>query len=55
MSLPALTPFDVHGEGDVAQRFNNCVDKLKNLFMGANIKDNKRQRGLMLNYAGDGV
>ena len=55
VALSVFPAFDVHGEGDVAHRFNKWVDKLKNLFVGANIMDHKRKRALMLHYAGDEV
>ena len=54
-ALPVFTTFDVHSDGDVAQRWDKWIDKLRNRFVAANIKDTKRQRALMLHYAGDNV
>ena len=54
-ALSDFTAFDVHSDGDVAQRWDKWIDKLRNLFVAANIKDTKRQRALMLHYAGDDV
>ena len=43
-ALPCFENFDVHGDGDVAQRWDRWINKLQNLFIAANIKDSKRLR-----------
>ena len=53
--LPNFDPFDIHADGAVAQRWRKWIKRLQNLFVAANIKDKKRQRALLLNYAGEEV
>ena len=54
-ALPSFAPFSVHADGAVAQRWGKWISKLENLFVAMNISHKKRQRALLLHYAGDEV
>ena len=48
-ALPVFENFDVHGEPGSWKRW---LQRLKNLFVAADIEDDKRQRALLLHYGG---
>ena len=53
-SLHVFPAFDVHYEpASVVQRWTKYVKRFNNLITALNIKDNKRQRALLLHYAGE--
>ena len=52
-ALPHFDSFDVHADGAVAQRWRKWIKRLENLFVAADIKGKKRQRALLLHYAGE--
>ena len=54
-ALPNLDPFDIHADGAIAQRRRKWMTRLENLFVVAAITDKKRQRALLLYYAGEEV
>ncbi|CAC5368523.1 unnamed protein product [Mytilus coruscus] len=51
-SLPIFPSFPVH-ENNAEIRWRKWISRLENLFIGLNIKDSKRQRALLLHYAGE--
>ncbi|CAC5375380.1 unnamed protein product [Mytilus coruscus] len=53
-SLPIFPSFSVH-ENNAEIRWRKWIRRLENLFIGLNIKDSKRQRSLLLHYAGEDV
>ncbi|VDI11913.1 Hypothetical predicted protein [Mytilus galloprovincialis] len=53
-SLPIFPSFPVH-ENNAEIRWRKWISRLENLFIGLNIKDSKRQRALLLHYAGEDV
>ncbi|XP_063436697.1 uncharacterized protein LOC134718136 [Mytilus trossulus] len=53
-SLPNFPSFPVH-ENKAEIRWRKWISRLENLFIGLNIKDSKRQRALLLHYAGEDV
>ncbi|XP_063400348.1 uncharacterized protein K02A2.6-like [Mytilus trossulus] len=53
-SLPNFPSFPVH-ENNAEIRWRKWISRLENLFIGLNIKDSKRQRALLLHYAGEDV
>lgn len=55
-TLPVFPSFDVHNEpASIAQRWTKYVKRFTNLMVAMNIKDKKRQRALLLHYAGEDV
>ena len=54
-AIPQFEPFDIHADAAIAQRWKKWIKRLENLFVAANITDKKRQRALLLYYAGDEV
>ncbi|KAK3716437.1 hypothetical protein QZH41_016846, partial [Actinostola sp. cb2023] len=54
-ALPNFDPFDIHADGAIAQRWRKWIKRLENLFIAADISDEKRQRALLLYYAGEEV
>ena len=54
-ALPHFDPFDIHADGAMAKRWRKWIKPLENLFVAAAITDKKRQRALVLYYAGEGV
>ena len=54
-AIPQFEPFDIHADGAIAQRWRKWIKRLENLFVAAAISDKKRQRALLLYYAGEGV
>ena len=50
-AIPTFEPFDIHVDGAIAQRWRKWI----NLFIAAAISDKKRQRALLLYYAGEEV
>lgn len=53
-SLPNFPSFPVH-ESNAEARWRKWISRLENLFIGLDIKDKKRQRALLLHYAGENV
>ena len=53
-SLPNFPSFPVH-ENNAEIRWPKWISRLENLFIGLDIKDKKRQRPLLLHYAGEDV
>ena len=53
-SLPNFPPFSVY-EGNAENRWHKWISRLENLFIGLDTKDKKRQRALLLHYAGEDV
>ena len=53
-SLSNFPPFSVH-EGNSEIRWRKWISRLKNLIIGLDVKDKKRQRALLLHYAGEDV
>ena len=54
-ALPNFDPFDIHDDGAIAQHWRKWIKRLENLFVAAAITDKKRQRTLLLYYAGEEV
>ena len=54
-AIPPFEPFDIHADGAIAQRWRKWIKRLENLFVAAAIGDKKRQRALLLYYAGEEV
>ena len=54
-ALLNFDPFDMHADGAIAQRWRKWIKRLENLFVAAAIADKKRQRALLLYYAGEEV
>ena len=54
-AIPPFEPFDIYADGAIAQRWRKWMKRLENLFVAAAIGDKKRQRALLLYYAGEGV
>ena len=53
-SLPNFPSFPVH-ENNAETRWRKWISRLENMFIGLDIKDKKRQRALLLHYAGEDV
>lgn len=54
VSLPNFHNFPVH-ESNTETRWRKWTSRLENLFIGMDLKDKKRQRALLLHYAGEDV
>ena len=54
-ALLNFDPFDIHAAGAIAQRWRKWIRRLENLFVASAITDKKRQRALLLYYAGEEV
>ena len=54
-AIPTFEPFDIHADGAIAQQWRKWIKRLENLSVAADIKDKKRQRALLLYYAGEEV
>ena len=54
-ALPNVDPFNIHADGAIAQRWRKWIKRLENLLVAAAITDKKRQRALVLYYAGEEV
>jgi len=54
-AIPTFEPFDIHADGAIPQRWRKWIKCLENLFVAAAISDKKRQRALLLYYAGEEV
>ena len=54
-AIPQFEPFDIHADDAIAQRWRKWIKRLENLFVAAAISDKKRQRALLLYYAGEEV
>ena len=53
-SLPIFSSFPVH-EAAAEVRWRKWLNRLENMLIGMDIKDVKRQRALLLHYAGEDV
>ena len=54
-ALPRFSPFVVHAEGSTAKRWKEWKECFENLIIAMNITDKKRQKALLLHYAGEEV
>ena len=54
-AIPQFEPFDIHEDGPIAQRWRKWIKRLENFFVASAISDKKRQRALLLYYAGEEV
>ena len=54
-ALPNFDPFDIHADGAIAKRWRKWITRLENQFVAPAITDKKRQRALLLYYAGEEV
>ena len=54
-ALSNFDPFDIHADDAIAQRWRKWIKRLENPFVAAAIIDKKRQRALLLYYAGEEV
>ena len=52
-ALPNFDPLDIHADGAISQRWRKWIKRLENLFVATAITDKKRQRALLLFYAGE--
>lgn len=53
-SLPSYPPFDLHGElSTQGLRWKKWIRGFENLMVGMDVDNNKRQRALLMYYAGD--
>jgi hypothetical protein len=55
VALPHFAEFDVHSDGAVGIRWKKWVTRFKNLLLALDVDDTKRQRALLLHYAGESV
>ena len=53
-ALPTFPPFNIH-ETALDVRWRKWINRLDNLLVGMDVKDKKRQRALLLHYAGEDV
>ena len=53
-ALPTFPPFNLN-ESAIDVRWRKWTNRLENLLLGMDVKDKKRQRALMLHYAGEEV
>ena len=53
-ALPTFPPFNIH-ETTLDVRWRKWINRLDNLLVGMDVKDKKRQRALLLHYAGEDV
>ena len=54
-ALPVFEPFDLHSDGNGANKWSKWIKRLENLFIAADITDTKHQRALLLHYGGQEV
>lgn len=54
-ALPHFPTFVVHTEGSTATRWKKWKERFENLIVAMNITDKKRQKALLLHYAGEEV
>jgi hypothetical protein len=55
VALPHFAEFDVHSDGAVSIRWKKWLTRFKNLLLALDVDDTKRQRALLLHYAGESV
>ena len=56
LNITPFPPFDYHiDKSNAGPRWQKWIAKLENLFIGLNLKDDKRKRALLLHYVGDAV
>jgi hypothetical protein len=55
VALPHFAEFDVHSDGAVGIRWKKWLTRFKNLLLAVDVDDTKRQRALLLHYAGVSV
>ena len=53
VALPHFAEFDVHSDGAVCIRWKKWLTRFKNLLLALDVDDTKRQRALLLHYAGE--
>ena len=53
-ALPTFPPFNIH-ETALDVHWRKWIKRLDNLLVGMDVKDKKRQRALLLHYAGEDV
>jgi hypothetical protein len=55
VALPHFAEFDVHSDGAVGIRWKKWLTRFKNLLLALDVHNTKRQRALLLHYAGESV
>ena len=55
VALPHFAEFDVHSDGAVDTRWKKWLTRFRNLLLALAVDDTKRQRALLLHYAGEAV
>ena len=55
VALPHFDEFDVHSDGAVDTRWKKWLTRFRNLLLALAVDDAKRQRALLLHYAGESV
>ena len=55
VALPHFAEFNVHSDGSVGIRWRKWFTRFKNLLLALDVNDTKRQRALLLHYAGESV
>ena len=55
VALPNFAEFDVHSDGAVGTRWKKWLARFRNLLLALDVDDAKRQRALLLHYAGESV
>jgi hypothetical protein len=53
VALPHFAEFDVHSDGAVGICWKKWLTRFKNLLLALDVDDTKRQRALLLHYAGE--
>ena len=55
VALPHFSEFDVHSDGAVDTRWKKWLTRFRNLLLALAVDDTKRQKALLLHYAGEAV
>ena len=55
VALPNFTEFNVHSDGAVDSRWKKWLARFRNLLLALDVGNAKRQRALLLHYAGESV
>ena len=55
VALPNFAEFDVHSDGAVDTRWKKWLARFRNLLLALAVDNTKRQRALLLHYAGESV
>ena len=55
VALPNFAEFDVHSDGAVDTRWKIWLARFRNLLLALAVDNTKRQRALLLHYAGESV